>query len=409
MIEAGIVVNTLKKIRNLSRRFSQRAGWALVDQALYGASNFLANTLMARWLEPTEYGAFAVGWMVLLMGFQLQNPLITEPLAVYTPNRFRLAPHIYQQQVVQLHWLLTISASLVFLVLAWFQTDVAFRGVYLGLAVALPFVQYAMLARRICYANLTPRLSALGGLIYLPLFVLSALVLHQVSWLNAFTAMVLMGLASLASGYWVMLWWKRGSEPRALPSLTKDFRMWFSMFRMVLRYHWRYGRWGLPASLLWVLVSSLPYILLLRLHGLEPVAGLRVLENTLAPVNSFLSAFNSLMLPAFARATTAALLERMVWRYLILFSSVGVLAWWIPGLLGVGFERQLVLSHDTVWCWRGRAPTLPPGALPDWQPTYVLKTIVPRLRDAGVAEAKIRTMLVENPRRYFAGADVQAC
>src|SRR5205085_4995339 len=25
-------------------------------------------------------------------------------------------------------------------------------------------------------------------------------------------------------------------------------------------------------------------------------------------------------------------------------------------LLGVGFERQIVLSHDTVWCWRGRAP-----------------------------------------------------
>ncbi len=355
MIEAGIVVNTLKKIRNLSRRFSQRAGWALVDQALYGASNFLANTLMARWLEPTEYGAFAVGWMVLLMGFQLQNPLITEPLAVYTPNRFRLAPHIYQQQVVQLHWLLTISASLVFLVLAWFQTDVAFRGVYLGLAVALPFVQYAMLARRICYANLTPRLSALGGLIYLPLFVLSALVLHQVSWLNAFTAMVLMGLASLASGYWVMLWWKRGSEPRALPSLTKDFRMWFSMFRMVLRYHWRYGRWGLPASLLWVLVSSLPYILLLRLHGLEPVAGLRVLENTLAPVNSFLSAFNSLMLPAFARATTAALLERMVWRYLILFSSVGVLAWLLMSWLHEPIFKVLYgsnyqgISHYLLW------------------------------------------------------------
>jgi len=30
------------------------------------------------------------------------------------------------------------------------------------------------------------------------------------------------------------------------------------------------------------------------------------------------------------------------------------------GLLGIGFERQLVLSHDTVWCWRGRAPKLPP-------------------------------------------------
>ena len=31
------------------------------------------------------------------------------------------------------------------------------------------------------------------------------------------------------------------------------------------------------------------------------------------------------------------------------------------GLLGIGFERQIVLSHDTVWCWRGRAPMLPAG------------------------------------------------
>ena len=73
------------------------------------------------------------------------------------------------------------------------------------------------------------------------------------------------------------------------------------------------------------------------------------------------------------------------------------------GLLGVGFEHQLVLSHDTVWCWRGRAPNLPPELLPHWKPTYVFETIVPRLRAAGVAEAKIQAMLVDNPCRYFAG------
>jgi phosphotriesterase-related protein len=74
------------------------------------------------------------------------------------------------------------------------------------------------------------------------------------------------------------------------------------------------------------------------------------------------------------------------------------------GLLGLGFERQLVLSHDTVWCWRGRAPKLPADLLPSWKPTYVFETIVPTLRRAGVADEKIRTMLIENPRRYFAGA-----
>jgi len=79
------------------------------------------------------------------------------------------------------------------------------------------------------------------------------------------------------------------------------------------------------------------------------------------------------------------------------------------GLLGLGFERQLVLSHDTVWCWRGRGPTLPPETLTHWEPTYVLRTIVPRLRAAGVAEEKIETMLVANPRRYFAEAGTAAC
>jgi phosphotriesterase-related protein len=75
------------------------------------------------------------------------------------------------------------------------------------------------------------------------------------------------------------------------------------------------------------------------------------------------------------------------------------------GLLGVGFERQLVLSHDTVWCWLGRAPTLPPVLAERWKPTYVFETIVPQLRAAGVSAEKIHTMLVENPRRYFSGVE----
>jgi phosphotriesterase-related protein len=79
------------------------------------------------------------------------------------------------------------------------------------------------------------------------------------------------------------------------------------------------------------------------------------------------------------------------------------------GLLGVGFERQIVLSHDTVWCWRGRAPVVPASALADWQPTHLFRKILPRLREAGVPQAKIDAMLVENPRRYFAGAGTARC
>lgn len=74
------------------------------------------------------------------------------------------------------------------------------------------------------------------------------------------------------------------------------------------------------------------------------------------------------------------------------------------GLLGIGFERQIVLSHDTVWCWRGRPLPIPAEQLaPHWDPRHVLQRIVPALRDAGVAQAKIDAMLIDNPRRYFEG------
>jgi phosphotriesterase-related protein len=74
------------------------------------------------------------------------------------------------------------------------------------------------------------------------------------------------------------------------------------------------------------------------------------------------------------------------------------------GLLGVGYEKQIVLSHDSVWCWLGRGLDLPPETaklIENWKPTHVFQNILPALKRAGVSEEKIRAMLVDNPRCYF--------
>lgn len=71
------------------------------------------------------------------------------------------------------------------------------------------------------------------------------------------------------------------------------------------------------------------------------------------------------------------------------------------GLLGIGFHSQIVLSHDSVWCWRGRPLAIPAEALPNWHPAHVFKTVLPALREAGVSEEKIRALMVDNPRRFF--------
>jgi phosphotriesterase-related protein len=83
------------------------------------------------------------------------------------------------------------------------------------------------------------------------------------------------------------------------------------------------------------------------------------------------------------------------------------------GLVGIGFEKQLVLSHDSVACWKGRGlPDMDEKTLKliaNWNPTHIFKNILPALHEAGVPQQKITTMMQDNPRRFFeACADSRA-
>ena len=42
--------------------------------------------------------------------------------------------------------------------------------------------------------------------------------------------------------------------------------------------------------------------------------------------------------------------------------------------------------------------------VPNWKPSHVLTNIVKALREAGVPQAKIDAMLIDNPRRFFGAA-----
>ncbi len=79
----------------------------------------------------------------------------------------------------------------------------------------------------------------------------------------------------------------------------------------------------------------------------------------------------------------------------------------VIGLCGIGYADKIVLSHDSVGCFKGRAMALPPDQehlLANWQPTHLIKNLVPKMREAGVSDEKINTMLVDNPRRWFMGS-----
>ncbi len=66
-----------------------------------------------------------------------------------------------------------------------------------------------------------------------------------------------------------------------------------------------------------------------------------------------------------------------------------------------GYAEKMVLSHDAA-CFidwfteEGRA-----AAVPNWNFTHISDQVLPALRERGVTDEQITTMMVDNPRRYF--------
>src|SRR5580704_8377821 len=76
--------------------------WALADQAVVSATNFLTNVVIARALGVTQYGVFALSWLALLFVNSIQNALIVAPMMSIgskTENEDR--PHYFGAVVIQ--------------------------------------------------------------------------------------------------------------------------------------------------------------------------------------------------------------------------------------------------------------------------------------------------------------------
>jgi phosphotriesterase-related protein len=79
----------------------------------------------------------------------------------------------------------------------------------------------------------------------------------------------------------------------------------------------------------------------------------------------------------------------------------------IAALAADGYADRMVLSHDAA-CFMDYFPT--PDAIellhsfaPNWHYNHIHDDVLPALREHGVDDAQITQMLVDNPRRYFAG------
>lgn len=74
----------------------------------------------------------------------------------------------------------------------------------------------------------------------------------------------------------------------------------------------------------------------------------------------------------------------------------------VAELVRRGYAERMVLAHDAAcfidWFEEGAKA----AAVPNWNFTHISDDVIPALVERGVTEQQVATMMVDNPRRYFA-------
>lgn len=325
--------------RRLSRLLSwgERGAFTVLDQGLFATANFVTSVLLARWLQPADYGTFAVLYSAFALLSTIHAGFLCEPLLVYGSGRYSQHKDSYLGAVVSGHWVLVAGLSMVLFAvgISWLLISRSTAIAILSLAVATPFMLYRLLGKTASYAVLSPRLAAIAAAVYMILMLPGIFLVYWAGWLTSAIAFGLMGLASLGSGLVVFI---RLGLVRA--PIRKN-----PLGRKVIRDHWVYGRWAAATGILIWVPGQIYYLALPILIDLEAAAQLRALTNLIMPVSHTFSAIGFLLVPALVRLRRQDHFVRVLIFGMALFTALAALYWLVLGF----FSEPIML-----WLYKGQ-------------------------------------------------------
>ena len=314
--------------------WGSRGFWAVTDQALFALSNFALNILLARWLVPEDYGAFAVAYTLFLLLGTIHTGILTEPMQVFGPGKHKDRFGHYLYVLIRGHMAFGLMSSLLFAIAAltlWLFTDSPLTSAIGGLAFALPFILFQWLLRRACYVLMTLELAARAGLFYMALMLVGLFGLYYFDTVASASALLVMGIASLISGLWLL----KRLHTQDIPEDSEGLQ------RIAMEDHWRYGRWAMATGALSWVPGNVVFLLLPVWHGLETTAILRALNNLIMPALQINAALGMLLLPALVQARRFGCIRMMqVIRKATILFTTGAFLYWIM----IGFFAEPTMT-----------------------------------------------------------------
>jgi O-antigen/teichoic acid export membrane protein len=276
-------------------RFASKGGITLLDQSLFAGTNFVVNILIARWLSPTEYGAFATAYAVFLLLASFHTAILTEPMMVFGAGKYNQHFERYLNILVTSgHWIVAGAISLVLGIAAsifWTLSFTNLASAFTGLAVASPFILLWWTVRQSFYIGFRQHWALIGSLLnVIYLIIILSVLLHfsivSQGWL--FTAM---GMAGLSASLTLLL----------IRSLSRPDDGTELNLHTIAMDHWNYGSWNVLATgVYWasghILMLFVPLVL-----GLSSTAVIAAVVNLFRPLHLFMQSISLLVLPAFSR------------------------------------------------------------------------------------------------------------
>ena len=335
MVLSAAKATTDSALGGLELQVSRSATWitkgvlAILDQGLIAGSNFLVGVLLARWLAPEQYGAYAIAFSAFLLLFQLYHSFVLEPMSVFGGSEYRDCLRGYLGQLL---WLHLGIALFVFLALGVFAGAARFvrssdglAGALIGTAIGGPCGLLLWLARGACYVRVAPKAAATGAILYCTALLAGLFLLDKRGWLSPFTAFLLLGLGALICGV-LLLSQLRRSLPadKGTPSLNN-----------IWKRHWCYGRGALGSSVATWIPTNIFFPIISAFSGIASAGELKALLNLALPVGHTATAL-SLLLQSYAARIhhkDGAAGIRNLTRHITQFLAAGALLYWAALIL----------------------------------------------------------------------------
>lgn len=269
--------------------------WALLDQGMVSAANFLTTILIARHLGIEEFGRFTLAWLVVLFAASLQMAMVISPMMSIGPKqRPEDAPAYFGALFLQLLIFVTLTFLLVLAGVhfaAQIRPQWDLRVLAVPLAVTAVLFQLRDFFRRYFFTRKRPAIAFAGDAIgYLGLLLLLFLLLPRFRFDSA-DVLWLVGGASAAAALTGTLFLERLSWRG-------------NAFTGVCRRHWHFSKW-MGASTLFQWVSTNLFLVVTGgLLGTAAVGALRAAETLIGVNRIFFQGLENVVPPHAAERLT---------------------------------------------------------------------------------------------------------